>query len=48
MSWLATTAWVAPFIGLLGTVLGIIRAFQGFGEPGSTSLRRSGPGFPRR
>ena len=28
MSWLATTASVTPFIGLFGTVMGIIRAFQ--------------------
>jgi biopolymer transport protein TolQ len=28
MSWLATTASVSPFIGLFGTVLGIIRAFH--------------------
>ena len=28
MSWLATTASVSPFIGLFGTVLGIIRAFK--------------------
>ena len=28
MSWLATTASVSPFIGLFGTVLGIIRAFE--------------------
>ena len=27
MNWLATTASVTPFIGLFGTVLGIIRAF---------------------
>jgi biopolymer transport protein TolQ len=28
MSWLATTASVSPFIGLFGTVIGIIRAFD--------------------
>ena len=32
MSWLATTASVAPFIGLFGTVLGIITAFTGLGR----------------
>lgn len=45
MSWLATTASVTPFIGLFGTVLGIIRAFQDLGQMGSTSLRAVGPGI---
>ena len=45
MNWLATTASVTPFIGLFGTVLGIIRAFQDLGSMGSTSLRAVGPGI---
>lgn len=45
LSWLATTASVSPFIGLFGTVLGIIRAFQNLGNAGSTSLRSVGPGI---
>ena len=45
LSWLATTASVSPFIGLLGTVIGIIRAFQNLGAAGSTSLRAVGPGI---
>jgi biopolymer transport protein TolQ len=45
MSWLATTAAVTPFIGLLGTVLGIIRAFLELSNMGSTSLRAVGPGI---
>ncbi len=45
MSWLATTASVSPFIGLFGTVLGIIRAFQDLGTQGSASLRAVGPGI---
>ena len=45
LSWLATTASVSPFIGLLGTVLGIIRAFQNLGAAGSTSLSSVGPGI---
>ena len=45
LSWLATTASVSPFIGLLGTVLGIIRAFNNLGSAGSTSLRTVGPGI---
>lgn len=42
---LATVASVSPFIGLLGTVLGIIRAFQKLGSAGSTSLTAVGPGI---
>lgn len=45
MSWLATTASVSPFIGLFGTVLGIIRSFQQLGSQGSSSLRAVGPGI---
>ena len=47
MSWLATTASVTPFIGLFGTVLGIIRAFLALSAQGSTSLRTVGPGISR-
>ena len=35
----------APFLGLFGTVLGIIRAFQELGMQGSASLRAVGPGI---
>lgn len=45
MNWLATTASVTPFIGLFGTVLGIIRAFQDLGQQGSASLRAVAPGI---
>jgi len=45
MNWLATTASVTPFIGLVGTVLGIIRAFQALGMAGSASLRAVAPGI---
>ena len=45
MSWLATTATVSPFVGLFGTVLGIIDAFQGLGMQGSASLRAVAPGI---
>ena len=48
MSWLATTASVSPFIGLFGTVLGIIRAFQELGMQGSASLRAVGSRHCRR
>jgi len=45
MSWLATTASVAPFIGLFGTVWGIIDAFSGLGSAGAASLRAVAPGI---
>jgi biopolymer transport protein TolQ len=45
MSWLATTASVSPFIGLLGTVAGIITAFEGLGSQGATSLSAIAPGI---
>ncbi len=45
MSWLATTASVTPFIGLFGTVWGIIRAFHDLGQMGSASLRAVAPGI---
>lgn len=45
MSWLATTGSVTPFIGLFGTVWGIIDAFSGLGSAGSASLRAVAPGI---
>ena len=45
VSFLATTASITPFIGLLGTVWGIIIAFQGIGETGSTNLAVVAPGI---
>ncbi len=45
MNLLATTATVSPFIGLFGTVWGIIEAFQGLGQAGSASLRAVAPGI---
>jgi biopolymer transport protein TolQ len=45
MNWLATVASVSPFIGLFGTVWGIIDAFNGLANAGSTSLRAVGPGI---
>jgi biopolymer transport protein TolQ len=45
MNWLATVASVSPFIGLFGTVWGIIDAFQGLGNAGSASLRAVAPGI---
>ncbi|MBI1791115.1 MAG: MotA/TolQ/ExbB proton channel family protein [Acidobacteria bacterium] len=45
LNWLATTASVGPFIGLFGTVLGVMRAFNELGSVGSVSLRAVGPGI---
>ena len=45
MNWLATTATVTPFVGLLGTVWGIIDAFQSIALQGSTSMRSVAPGI---
>ena len=45
MQWLATTGSVSPFIGLFGTVWGIIDAFSGLGTAGAASLRAVAPGI---
>lgn len=42
---LATTAAASPFIGLFGTVWGIMVAFQDIGTSGSTSLVAVAPGI---
>ena len=38
VSFLATTASITPFIGLFGTVVGILMAFEGIAQTGSTNL----------
>lgn len=45
ITWLATTGSVAPFIGLFGTVWGIIDAFHGLGTAGAATLRAVAPGI---
>ena len=45
MTFLATTAGVTPFIGLFGTVVGIMIAFQRIGASGSTNLAIVAPGI---
>jgi len=45
LSWLATTASAAPFVGLFGTVWGIIDAFQRIGATGSANLAVVAPGI---
>ena len=43
LSFLATTATASPFIGLFGTVYGIMNAFQEIGETGSATLGSIAP-----
>ena len=38
LSYLATTSNIAPFLGVLGTVIGIINAFTAIGKMGSAEL----------
>ncbi|MDR2018362.1 MAG: MotA/TolQ/ExbB proton channel family protein [Syntrophobacterales bacterium] len=45
MSFLATTANTAPFIGLFGTVWGIMDSFREIGVRGTTSLAVVAPGI---
>jgi biopolymer transport protein TolQ len=45
LPFLATTASAAPFIGLFGTVWGIMAAFHGIGQQGSASLAVVAPGI---
>src|ERR1700726_3784514 len=45
LPWLAITAAVTPFIGLFGTVWGIIDAFHGLGTGGGATLRAVAPGI---
>jgi biopolymer transport protein TolQ len=45
LGWLATTASAAPFIGLFGTVWGIMNSFQSIGATGAANLATVGPGI---
>jgi biopolymer transport protein TolQ len=45
LPWLAITGAVTPFIGLFGTVWGIIDAFHGLGTSGLATLRAVAPGI---
>lgn len=45
MTWLATIAQSATFVGLFGTVMGIVDAFHGLGTAGAATLRAVAPGI---
>jgi biopolymer transport protein TolQ len=45
LTFLATTGSSAPFIGLFGTVIGILQTFDGIGQAGNASLAIVGPGI---
>ena len=45
LNFLATTGSTTPFIGLFGTVWGIMNAFRGIGQAGSASLAVVAPGI---
>lgn len=45
LNFLATVAGASPFIGLFGTVVGVISAFSSIGAAGSTSLATVAPGI---
>ncbi|MFY9853211.1 MAG: MotA/TolQ/ExbB proton channel family protein, partial [Terracidiphilus sp.] len=45
LTWLATIASASPFVGLFGTVIGIVDAFHGLGTAGAATLRAVAPGI---
>jgi biopolymer transport protein TolQ len=44
LTWLATIGAISPFVGLFGTIMGIVDAFHGLGQAGSATLRAVAPG----
>ena len=45
MNFLATTASVTPFIGLFGTVWGVMTSFSGLANANTATLRAVAPGI---
>ena len=45
LTWLATIASASPFVGLFGTVMGVVDAFHGLGTAGAATLRAVAPGI---
>lgn len=44
LTWLASIGAISPFVGLFGTVMGIVQAFVGLGTEGTATLRAVAPG----
>jgi biopolymer transport protein TolQ len=44
LTWLATIGAISPFVGLFGTIMGIVDAFHGLGQAGTATLRAVAPG----
>jgi biopolymer transport protein TolQ len=44
LTWLATIGATSPFVGLFGTIMGIVDAFHGLGQSGTATLRAVAPG----
>lgn len=44
LTWLASIGSISPFVGLFGTVMGIVKAFVGLGMEGTATLRAVAPG----
>ena len=45
LTWLATIASISVYVGLFGTVMGIVDAFHGLGTAGAATLRAVAPGI---
>jgi biopolymer transport protein TolQ len=45
MTWLATISSISVYVGLFGTVMGIVDAFHGLGTAGAATLRAVAPGI---
>jgi len=44
LTWLASIGAISPFVGLFGTIMGIVDAFHGLGTEGTATLRAVAPG----
>src|SRR6201996_1985207 len=44
LTWLASIGAISPFVGLFGTIMGIVDAFHGLGTAGTATLRAVAPG----
>jgi biopolymer transport protein TolQ len=45
MTWLATIGSTSPFVGLFGTVMGVVEAFHGIATGGAGSIKAVAPGI---